>query len=183
MFEQNFCKIITNGGVGVIPSETVYGIVGSAFNESAIRRVYALKGRDENKQAIVLLSNSEQLDQFSVQERDAQRMKELWQDERPTSIAVFVENDSYPLLTRGYGTIAFRVVKGFSELADFVACTGPIIAPSANLQGEPSATNIAMARQYFGDEVDFYADGGERNGQPSRVVRIEKDGTLTTIRS
>ena len=182
MFTEEHCQIIKEGGVGIIPTETVYGIICSALDEDAIMRIYDIKHRDKNKQMIVLVSGPEQLDQFGVWPDDKKKMQEIWQDERPTSIDVFVTESRHKLLTLGFGTIAFRVPKGFEELRQFVECTGPIVAPSANPQGENPATSFEMAQSYFGKTVDFYVDGGDRAGQASKVIRLEKDGSITIKR-
>jgi len=57
---------------------------------------------------------------------------------------------------------------------DFLKKTGPLVAPSANIEGEKSAKNIDEARKYFGDSVDFYEDGGEIEGTASTLVKLEE---------
>jgi L-threonylcarbamoyladenylate synthase len=62
------------------------------------------------------------------------------------------------------------------DLQELLKRTGPLLTSSANLPGESPATNIAEARQYFGDKVDFYIDGGDlSNRQPSTIIRIIDD--------
>ena len=62
--------------------------------------------------------------------------------------------------------------------------TGPLIAPSANLEGQPPARTIAEARVYFGNGVDYYYDGGTvpTDTPPSRLVRVLSDGVVERLR-
>jgi L-threonylcarbamoyladenylate synthase len=62
------------------------------------------------------------------------------------------------------------------ELIELLEKTGPLATTSANDPGEPTAVNVDDAKQYFGDAVDFYEDGGDMSGNaPSTVVRIVDD--------
>jgi L-threonylcarbamoyladenylate synthase len=59
--------------------------------------------------------------------------------------------------------------------------TGPLIAPSANFEGEPPASTIRAAKKYFGKKVDFYADAGRLVSRPSTLIKMEK-GWLIVLR-
>jgi L-threonylcarbamoyladenylate synthase len=72
------------------------------------------------------------------------------------------------------GTLAFRFPKK-EDLIELIKETGPIVAPSANSEGAVPAKNLDEARKYFGDEVDFYIDGGEIDSEPSTLVKIDGD--------
>lgn len=75
-------------------------------------------------------------------------------------------------LHKGTDTIAFRI-PDYPELLKLIDQVGPIIAPSANLEGQPPAKNIDAAREYFGDSIDFYVDIGNIAGEASTVVKLE----------
>ena len=75
-------------------------------------------------------------------------------------------------MTRGTGTIAFRM-PDIPELRDLLVQTGPLIAPSANTEGEPPALTVGDAKKYFGDEVDFYVDAGKLESLPSTLITFE----------
>ncbi len=57
-------------------------------------------------------------------------------------------------------------------LHTFLKKTGPLVAPSANLQGVPPAETIAQAKKYFGNTVDFYLAGGRKKGKPSKIISL-----------
>ncbi|NUQ57634.1 MAG: Sua5/YciO/YrdC/YwlC family protein, partial [Candidatus Paceibacter sp.] len=69
---------------------------------------------------------------------------------------------------------AFRLPND-EYLRDLISQTGPLVAPSANLEGMPPATTIDAAEKYFGDKVDFYLDGGKAESSPSKLIKIEGD--------
>ncbi|MEK7077097.1 MAG: Sua5/YciO/YrdC/YwlC family protein, partial [Patescibacteria group bacterium] len=58
---------------------------------------------------------------------------------------------------------------------------GPLVAPSANIEGKPPAWTIKEAKKYFGDKADFYVDGGTIKKSPSMLIKIE-DGTAVRLR-
>ena len=60
-------------------------------------------------------------------------------------------------------------------MIDLLKETGPLVAPSANPEGEIPAKNIEEARKYFGNKVDFYIDEGKIISEPSTLVRIDED--------
>jgi L-threonylcarbamoyladenylate synthase len=84
-------------------------------------------------------------------------------------------------LHRGTKTLAFRLPSSQS-LRTLLIETGPLIAPSANPEGQAPAQNITEAKKYFGDLVDFYLDGGEIHGKASKVIKLHKDGSIHILR-
>ena len=174
-------KIIKNGGVGVIPTDTLYGIVGSAFSREAVERIYKLKGRDSKKPLIVLISAFRDLKKFGVAvSRKNKKLieKEYWPG--PVSIILPCENEEFSYIHRGTGGIAFRL-PAKKELLNFLKKTGPLVAPSANPEGHSPAYNIESAREYFGGNVDFYIDGGQLGSSPSRLISLD-DGKEEALR-
>jgi L-threonylcarbamoyladenylate synthase len=80
---------------------------------------------------------------------------------------------------RGKG-LALRIPDN-ELLQEVLSKTGPIVAPSANREGEEPAATVEVAKEYFGDTVDFYVDGGELKGEASTVISLE-NGRLQVIR-
>ncbi|HET8575104.1 MAG TPA: L-threonylcarbamoyladenylate synthase [Candidatus Paceibacterota bacterium] len=175
MEQDNFQEILKKGGIGVLPTDTLYGLVGSAFLPEAVERIYEAKRRDKSKPLIVLLSNTQDLEWFgadvsSFWKEHEKRLAEIW----PGKVSVlFPCNDEvFSYLHRETKEIAFRL-PDVEFLRGLLAGTGPLVAPSANPEGLPPAKNIAEAKEYFGDRVDFYEDGGEMVSDPSTLIRFE----------
>lgn len=171
-FSPGCVESIRAGGIGVIPTDTIYGITAAALNEGAVTRLYAVRNRPEYKPMIILIDSYKRVADFCVEKniiRDAM-LQALWPN--PISIVLPCANSVYTYLHRGTNTLAFRVPDNCA-LQSFLEKTGPLVAPSANVAGERPALTVADAYTYFGDNVDFYVDQGARKENPSTVVMLE----------
>ncbi|OGZ05127.1 MAG: threonylcarbamoyl-AMP synthase [Candidatus Lloydbacteria bacterium RIFCSPHIGHO2_01_FULL_49_22] len=166
--------MIEGGGVGVLPTDTLYGLVGSAFSADAVDRIYDLKQRDPEKPLIVLISDILQLEQFGVIVSDAliAQLETYWPG--PYSIILPTADEQFEYLHRGTNAIAFRLPDD-EQLVAVITQAGPIVAPSANVEDMPPSGTIEEARSYFGTDVDFYVDGGELRGKPSTIIFFDGD--------
>ena len=173
---------LTRGGVIVMPTDTIYGVVAQALVSSAVDRIYVIKGRDEHKPFIILLSDMHDLAQFGIVPTSAQEkvVSGVWPG--PVSIILPCTDSRFSYLTRGGETLAFRVPADES-LRNILKEVGPLVAPSANPQGFPPAKTIEEARSYFGSRVDGYVNGGLREGKASRVISLREDGFITQLRA
>lgn len=173
-----------------MPTDTIYGIVGNALNEKVVNRIYEIRKRAPEKPCIILISDIKDLAKFSIHLSVEQinKIKEYWSFDktqdfqpRPVSIVFDCTDQKFFYLHRGTQTLAFRIPAphGLQELLKY---TGPLIAPSANLEGLSPANNIHEAKNYFHEMVDLYIDGGERGGSPSKVIKLQKDGSALILR-
>lgn len=173
-------SIILEDGVGVIPTDTIYGIVGSALSRRAVSRIYRLRHRQPDKPMIILIGSKSDLRRFGVllDARTSHVLSEVW----PGTVSVILpcapKNFSY--LHRGQGTLGFRL-PAEKDLRTFLKHTGPLVAPSANLEGKPPAKTIREAENYFGAKVDFYIDKGIIIAEPSTLIELQK-GKIVVLR-
>lgn len=163
--------ILAAGGVGVFPTDTLYGVVASATSRESVERMYALKGRDENKPFIILIADSTDIEKFGVVLSPDQKafLQTVWPG--PVSVIVPCTDPAFTYLHRGTQSLAFRLPNE-DGLRDFLRKTGPLVAPSANPQGLAPAHTIEEAKKYFADTVDFYMDEGIREGKPSKIISL-----------
>lgn len=85
-------------------------------------------------------------------------------------------------IRRDNHSVAYRI-PDHPELQQLIAATGPLIAPSANPEGEEPAMNVEQALAYFGDTVDVYVDGGEvTDNTPSQLLVVDSDGEVKRLR-
>jgi L-threonylcarbamoyladenylate synthase len=165
-------EVLLSDGVGVMPTDTLYGLVASVYSEDAVKRIYDLKGRDSDKGLIVLISSFKDLEIFGIKVSSRAKifLKKFW----PGKLSVVFPFDKtlFPHLDKTGGTLAVRLPDK-KDLIKFIKKTGPIVAPSANLQGLAPAKSIEEAQNYFGNNVDFYINGGEIDSLPSTLVKIE----------
>jgi len=178
---DNLVKILKGGGVAIMPTDTIYGMVGLAQNISVVDRIYNLKKRNPKKPCIILIGNINELEKFSIVLTGEQKKKINNFGTAPTSFILDCLDDTFSYLHRSTKTLSFRLPSSPS-LRNLLLKTGPLIAPSANPEGLPPAKNIAEAKSYFGDLVNFYLDGGEVNNKHSKLIQLRKDGTINILR-
>lgn len=170
--------ILAGGAVGVMPTDTIYGLVASARDADAVAKLYRLKER-ERKPGTVIAASAEQLVELGVDEMTIRLLSPLWP--APLSVEVTI-GDHLTHIHQGTGHGAFRVVADETVRA-LLAKTGPLLTTSANMPGMEPAGNLTEAQGYFGGSVDFYVDGGEvRNRPPSTVARLHPGGKLELVR-
>ena len=169
---------ILNHEVGVMPTDTVYGIVGRANNKTIIDRIYKVKHREASKPFIILISDVKQLDLFSIILNANQRhaLQSVWPG--PVSVIIECPNDELTYLHRGTHSLAFRM-PALTWLTALIAQTGPIIATSANTSGQPTVDTVEVAKQQL-PHLDFYYNGPSTQ-QPSALLRLNSDGTFIPI--
>jgi len=171
-------EIIRNGGVGVLPVDTVYGLVASAHNPDAVTRLYALKKR-EQKPGTIIAASVQQLIDLGFDHDHLEPVQKWWPN--PLSVVLPVGDDLF-YLHQGLDSLPVRIPKDDRVLA-ILEQTGPLSTSSANQPGEPESVNVDEAWDYFGDSVDFYVDGGNMAGRaPSTIIRFYKTGSLEILR-
>jgi len=171
---------LRSGGVAVLRTDTVYGIVACADDERACERVYAAKGRDGSKPCIVLIANDAQI--WDSVSRKAFREAEVHAGDEPTSVVVPAGSNTPAWIPHDNGTVAFRIPSK-PDLCRLLLASGPLIAPSANPAGEEPAATIEQAEAYFGDAVDVYVNSGKVEGaKPSHIIKVSDTGEVERIR-
>lgn len=156
-----------HGEIAVIPTDTVYGVVARAADPRAVARLYKLKHR-EGKPGTLVAANIQQLIDIGIDSYHLATVKALW----PGAVSVITPCDQQlSYIHQGVNSLAIRIPVD-TRLLKLLEQTGPLLTSSANQPGEPPATTAAEAKGYFGDQVDWYEDGGVVNREPSTVVRI-----------
>ena len=177
---------IRNGGVGIMPTDTIYGIVGLALRKKTVETLYRLRKRNPKKPMIILISSLDDLGQFGISTTPHIKkiLKKVW----PGKVSVILPFNApaatlkkFAYLHRGTKALAFRLPKPL-WLRSLIKTTGPLVAPSANTEGHLPAKNITEAKKYFGDGVDFYIDVGKLVSKPSTLVTI-RGGEMVVLRA
>ncbi len=159
-------RILLEGGVVVLPTETVYGLVTLWDNEEGRARIYALKRRPANKLLQMLASSVEMAEQAGVVCNS--RVLAVTKRYCPGPITIVApENDG--------GSIGFRIPDNDFILRLLQKLGKPLAATSANLSGKPPALNANDAVCDLDGEPDAVLDGGEisvTGGQASTVLSL-----------
>lgn len=174
--DPKLAECLKSGGVVVMPTDTLYGIVARATNKDAVARAFRIRDRDIAKPCIVLAADMAQIKKLArpapLHIQFAQR---YWPGPLSMTIPASAAAADY-LQHRQTRTIAFRVPR-HPALQKLLKTTGLLIAPSANPAGLLPATTMAEAMAYFGDKADGYVDGGDLSGAaPSTLVAVHNDG-------
>jgi len=164
-------KALKNGKVGVIPTDTLYGLVGTALEKEVVQRIYSLKDRSPDKATIVLISKIKDMERFEI---DFKQKEEFLLKHWPGKISIILPCplEEFSYIHRGKKTIAFRIPDN-EELRELLGKVGPLVAPTVNPEGEEPAKTITEAKNYFGNTVDFYVDQGKKVSEPSTLIQIQ----------
>lgn len=168
--------VIRRGGLVAFPTETVYGLGGDAFDETAASRIYEAKGRPSDNPLIIHISDVEDLERVSdnVPKEAYLLAEKFW----PGPLTVILEkNDKVPMsVTGGLNTVAVRLPSHPVARA-IIASSGTLIAaPSANLSGRPSPTVGSHVAEDLDGRIDMIIDGGAIEiGLESTIVDLTGD--------
>ena len=193
---QMAAQIINEGGVIVVPTDTVYGVACDPFNEAAVAKIYELKRRPRTKALQILMSgvgDLEKLGLYLPSPLDILGKKFLpggyspiaraKKDSVASNLATLcktnetdAQNDAKTQATQGVR------VPDCPELMQILRVTGPLAASSANRSGNESADSVEEAFAAFGNEIPLYLNAGPtRSHVASTVVGADssdKDGIV-----
>ena len=167
--------MILDGAIGVIPTDTVYGLVAKASRKSAIDRLYRTKPR-HLQPGTTIGADIEDFRELGFPEKELRHCLKYW----PNPISVVLDADHVePYLKKRRESLPVRIPKA-RKLTKLLSKTGALMTTSANAPGQPTATNITDAMKYFGDSVDFYVDTGDLGERPPSTI-IGIDSSKITV--
>lgn len=171
---QDIINLLQKGGVGILPTDTLYGLVGVAENPQAVEKIYQIKGRSPEKPLIILISSINDLEKFNITLDSPTKkfLENIW----PNKVSVILPCDKvkFEYLHRGTKTLAFRL-PNYPELIEIIKQTGPLVAPTVNPERLPPAETIEDAKKYFDGTVAFYLDKGKLSSEPSTIIEIKNN--------
>lgn len=181
---EHCLKVLEDGGTILYPTDTIWGIGCDATNPEAVEKVYALKERPTNKSMIVLVADEKDLLEY-VADPDPQVFEYLNTTKKPTTI-IF----DHPLglasnVLHGDGSAAIRVVQDKFCRHLIKRFRKPLVSTSANLSGDPAPQKFTEVLNHIRTGVDYivnYRQDDETVAEPSAIVKLNRDGSLTVIR-
>lgn len=191
---QEAVHVLRAGGVIVYPTDTVWGIGCDATNEDAVRKVYALKHREDSKSMLVLLDGAGKLQGYvehipdaawdllecTAHDRDSQGLQP-----RPMTIIYPGAKNIAPNLIAEDGSIGIRITQEPFSKALCEQLHRPIVSTSANISGEPTAKNFRQISQAVLDAADYvcrYRRNDETEKRPSSIIKLGIDNQIQIIR-
>ena len=171
---------INNGEIGILPTDTLYGIHGLALNKNTVEKIYEIRNRNPQKPFIILISSIEDLKKFKIE--ITEKVKQFLGNHWPNKLSVVLPcpHKEFEYLHRNTNTLAFRVPRK-SDLLELLNKVGPLISTSVNPEGQEPAKTIEEAKNYFSN-LDFYIDQGRLDSEPSTVINIDKNGKIEILR-
>ncbi len=175
-------EVLTAGGLVVFPTETVYGLAADALAEPAVRRVWEVKGRPTDKPLPVQVASVDGLRLLWREVPD--HLLPLIRAFMPGALTlVYWRSTLVPdVVTAGADTVGVRIPDHPVALELLKAFGRPIVAPSANLSGDPPPSRIEEVSEDLLARVDLVIDAGDTGGgvpstvldvtvQPARILR------------
>ena len=176
-------EILDNDGVIIFPTDTVYGIACNCFSEKAIKKVFDIKKRPENKPINVLSNN---LDKIKLVSKNINEKEKFLIDKyMPGALTIILDKNEKvsDILTAGLDTIGVRIPKNNISLRILENVSYPLATTSANISGDSAGIKISDFLKEFDGVVDAIIDGGETDLKvASTIVRVESDNKLKIIR-
>ena len=175
-------RILKDGGLVAIPTETVYGLAANAFNDQAVVKVFEAKNRPSFDPLITHIADESQLkDLVEIIPDKAQKLIDsFWPG--PLTIVLKKNQHISELISSGLDTAAFRMPRHplLHELLSSLVF--PLVAPSANPFGYVSPTSAAHVQHQLGDKIDYILDGGPTKiGLESTIISFT-NSTPTILR-
>jgi L-threonylcarbamoyladenylate synthase len=158
------------------PTETVYGLAGNAFSETALKKIFELKKRPFYNPLIIHLKSASCIWDVATEIPESALMlaDKFWPG--PLTLVLKKQEHISDLITAGKKTVAVRVPSHKLALALLDKLDFPLAAPSANPFGSISPTNAEHVLNYFGEALDVILDGGEcEKGLESTIIGFENN--------
>lgn len=164
------------GGVVVFPTDTLYGLGADVFNESALLRIFEIKGRPAELALPVLVADWRQVEAITCNPSESSRRLALgfW----PGSLTLVLPKSPTlsPLVTGNRDTVAVRMPNHWMPLTLAARLGRPLTGTSANRSGGADPTTVSEVRAALGDSVDSIVDfAPSPRGMPSTVVDLTGD--------
>jgi L-threonylcarbamoyladenylate synthase len=162
-------EVVQSGGLLIFPTDTVYGLGCDAFHDSAIQRIYALKGRSPERPFSVHLGSIEEIKRYAVvTKRQQARIEKLLPG--PYTIVLDATPEAPPACVSAEGKIGLRVPKSRSFQLVYEAGEKPLVGTSVNRHGEPPLTDINAIVEQFGESVELLVATDEPMSHQSSTV-------------
>ena len=179
-------RIIASGGVIAFRTDTFYGLGADPLNPSAIRKIKELKGREDGKPILLLISDDDQVDRF-IQQSEFFKLVARGHWPAPLTLIGAARPEVASELTAGTNSLGVRLPDDDSVRALVRACGGALTATSANVSGQPPARTAQEVARYFPTGIDLIVDASEVTAtEPSTVldvsgsdVRLVREGAIS----
>jgi L-threonylcarbamoyladenylate synthase len=175
-------KILKKGGIILYPTDTIWGIGCDATNKEAVKKIYSLKKRSQNKALIILIAEYTNL--YKLIDKVSPNAHKEMNNEKPTTV-IFnnVKNVSKEILAED-GSAAIRLANDNFCQRLIIKLGQPIVSTSANISGGPNPEIFSDINNELIENVDYIVNlrQDEIMNKPSSIIKINIDGSIKKIR-
>lgn len=176
--------IILSGGIILYPTDTIWGIGCDATSRESVENIYLIKQRADSKSMLVLVNGIAMLDEY-LEEMPLQALDMIKQSAKPTTIIYPGARNLADNLVAPDGSIGIRIT--FDPFCrKLIEITGkPIVSTSANISGEQSPVAFHKIKASIREQIDYVVNWRQDETAPSRpsaLIKMEEDGSFTTLR-
>jgi L-threonylcarbamoyladenylate synthase len=181
--EPAVIDVLKSGGIMLYPSDTIWGLGCDATNEEACQKIIQIKKRKEEKSFIVLMDSIQMLEKY-VPDFHPVCYDLIDLATSPLTIIYPTAKNLAPSILAAEGTVAIRITKDPLCLALIQTLKKPLVSTSANLSGDPHPTcyNDISHEIIAGSTVVLEERLHEKMTTPSKIIKIDLDGTIKVIR-
>lgn len=183
---RNAVETMRRGGVILYPTDTVWGIGCDATNVEAVKRVYAIKQRDDSKALICLVDSDARLQRYFRHVPDvAWQLLDSLDEVKPTTLVLDGAINLAENLIAEDGSIGIRITnESFSKELCY-RFQKAIVSTSANISGEPAAQNYCDIDPRILEAVDYVCWSRRQEHKPhtpSSIIKLKENGEVKVIR-
>ncbi len=163
-------RVLNLGGVMAFPTDTFYGLGATAFNRTAVSRIFKIKQRTRDKPLLTLVASAYQVNTMTREIIPAAEilMDKLWPG--PLTILFSARPELPPQLTANSGKIGVRQPANEMVQKLLSGIGFPVTATSANISGDKNITTAEEVESILGDQIDLIVDGGSTPGGKESTV-------------
>lgn len=180
---HNAFEAIKNGGIILYPTDTVWGIGCDATNPEAVKKIYALKQREESKSMIVLM-NSDRMMHNVFKEIPEVAWQILDLSEKPTTLILDNPRNVAPNIIAEDKSLGVRLVKEPFCYKLMERMKKPLVSTSANISGRPTPTSFKEIDHHILDGVDYIVNlhRDKVAAKPSAIIKLGNNLQVKVIR-
>ena len=176
-------EVIQNGGIILYPTDTVWGIGCDATNAEAVKKIYALKQREESKSLIVLMNGEKMMyNVFKEIPETAWQILDL--SEKPTTLILDNPRNVAANIIADDKTLGVRIVKEPFCFKLMERMKRPLVSTSANISGQPTPQSFKEISEEIINGVDYVVNLQREKigGKPSTIIKLSNDSQVKVIR-
>ena len=184
--ESDIIKTLKDGKLVIMPTDTIYGIIGDATNEDVINKVYEVKERPHGKPLLILVSNLSMLHELvtEIPKETEKIINKFWPG--PLTILFKKSSKVSNALTANSALVAIRMPNDKRLLNIMNHLNRPLISTSANISSHNAITNPNQLEEKMKEKIDLIVDEGTVNNEASTLITIVngkieilREGSLT----